>query len=127
NVLEIGGSDVTLLEAALVLAALAVVVVLMRRFAGPSAEEEAAKDQAARLLAERLARMAEANAALDARLQTLLEASQTSHDTLRKTVDERLESVAKRMGDGLAESHKRTSESLTKLYERLTLIDAAQK
>jgi DNA recombination protein RmuC len=82
---------------------------------------------AARAMDERLQRMAEANAALEARIQTLVEASTVNHDTLRKSVDERLESVAKRLGDGLSESHKRTSESLTKLNERLALINAAQK
>jgi DNA recombination protein RmuC len=127
SVLQVGGSVITLAEAAMVLVALAGVVLLMRRLYRPGAAKAAAQDEAARALEERLQRMAEANAALDARLQTLLEASAASSDTLRKSVDERLESVAKRMGDGLAESHQRTAESLAKLYERLTLIDAAQK
>ena len=83
--------------------------------------------EAARVMDERLQRMAEANAALEARIGTLVEAAAVNHDTLRKSVDERLESVAKRLGDGMNESHKRTSESLTKLNERLALIDAAQK
>jgi DNA recombination protein RmuC len=125
SVLEIGGAEVTLLEAALVLVAITGVVLLLRRM-GYLPGAGGASDTA-RVLEERLARMAETNVALDARLQTLLEASTSSNDTLRKSVDERLESVAKRLGDGLSESHKRTSESLSKLYERLTLIDAAQK
>ncbi len=86
-----------------------------------------AGDASARMLEDRLARMAESNAALDARLQTLLEAAASNSDTLRKSVDERLESVAKRLGDGLTVSQKSTSDSLAQLYERLTLIDVAQK
>jgi DNA recombination protein RmuC len=131
TVLQVGGSHVSLAEAAIFLAAIAGAAVLMRQLNRPSAKEKEealrTEEDARRALEERLQRMAEANAALDGRLQSLLDASAASSDTLRKSVDERLESVAKRMGDGLSESHKRTSESLAKLYERLTLIDAAQK
>jgi DNA recombination protein RmuC len=127
TVLEIGGADITLLEAGLVAIALAGTVLLLRRMGYLPGSRAGAASEATRALEEQLARMADANAVLDGRLQALLEASTTSNDTLRKSVDERLESVAKRLGDGLSESHKRTSDSLTKLYERLTLIDAAQK
>jgi DNA recombination protein RmuC len=119
-----------MLEAVLAVAVLlalgGLALVLFR--AGLLTGKPAAGDPAvARALEDRLVRMAEANAALDARLQTLLEAAASSNDLLRKSVDDRLEAVAKRMHDGLSETQKRTTDSLSKLHERLTLIDAAQK
>ena len=126
RVLEIGGADLTLLETSLILAGVLGVAFVLNRL-GYLKTNRHEETEAATALDARLQSIADANTALDARIQTLLDASTASNDTLRKSVDERLESVAKRLGDGLADTHKRTSDSLTKLYERLTLIDAAQK
>ncbi|MGD2133819.1 MAG: DNA recombination protein RmuC [Maricaulaceae bacterium] len=123
RVLEIGGADLTLLETLPIVAAVVLGAILLRRMYAERREEPPANAA----LEAQLAQIAEANTALEARLAALAQTSTNSHDTLRKTVDERLESVAKRLGEGLNESHKRTSDSLTKLYERLSLIDQAQK
>jgi DNA recombination protein RmuC len=42
-------------------------------------------------------------------------------------VNQRLDGLTKRLGDGLLEQGQRTGESLRRLHERLAVIDAAQK
>lgn len=46
---------------------------------------------------------------------------------LTQSVGERFDSLQNRVGDGLKENVKETSENLSKLNERLAVIDAAQK
>lgn len=45
---------------------------------------------------------------------------------IQSGVNERLEALAKRLGDGLAEQTGKTGETLKALHERLAVIDAAQ-
>ena len=45
----------------------------------------------------------------------------------QSAVNERLEALAKRLGDGLAEQTDKTGETLKTLHERLAVIDSAQK
>ena len=46
---------------------------------------------------------------------------------LSRTLDARLDQVSQRVGLGLTDQAERTSQSLTQLYERLAVIDSAQK
>jgi len=131
TVLQLGGADLTLFEALIFVAAIGGAVYLMRRLHDKQERETGvAQVETERVLEAKLTEMAQtqaaSQAALDARIATLLDASTKSQETLRKTVDDRLESVAKRLGDGLSDNHKRTSDSLTKLYERLALIEKAE-
>jgi len=48
-------------------------------------------------------------------------------ETLTQSVGPRFDSLQNRVGDGLKENVKETTESLSKLNERLAVIDAAQK
>ncbi len=48
-------------------------------------------------------------------------------ETLTQSVGQRFDSLQNRVGDGLKENVKETTESLSKLNERLAVIDAAQK
>ena len=48
-------------------------------------------------------------------------------DMLTQSVGQRFDSLQNRVGDGLKENVKETTESLSKLNERLAVIDAAQK
>jgi DNA recombination protein RmuC len=54
-------------------------------------------------------------------------AVQESSERLTTSVNDRLEKVQDRMGDSLQKSSKETAESVTKLTERLTVIDQAQQ
>ncbi|HWY64170.1 MAG TPA: DNA recombination protein RmuC, partial [Rhizomicrobium sp.] len=76
-------------------------------------------------------------AAPDPRLDTLLtkqgeiggQFTQTvaAHETLTRTLGERLEALEKRMGDNLTDSATRTAATIAGIGERLTVIDEAQK
>lgn len=62
-------------------------------------------------------------AELSGRLQTMSEAqSQLSHN-----MEARLETVTKRLGDGLHEHSKSTGDVIKQVHERLAVIDTAQK
>lgn len=60
---------------------------------------------------------------LGGRLQAMSEAqAQTS-----RSMEERLETVTKRLGDGLSEHSKSTGDVIKQVHERLAVIDTAQK
>jgi DNA recombination protein RmuC len=60
-------------------------------------------------------------------LRNFADQSQGAQAHLTRTLDERLDLVGKRVGVGLSDQAERTTQSLTHLYERLAVIDAAQK
>ena len=81
-------------------------------------------------------RLLEAAAALErqrrldeemAAVKTLQAAVTGRIDMLTQSVGQRFDSLQNRVGDGLKENVKETTESLSKLNERLAVIDAAQK
>lgn len=72
----------------------------------------------------RLSQMAESSAAQQAQLAERLQAQERA---LSKTLEERLTDLSKRIGDNLQQSTTKTGETMTKLQERLAVIDAAQK
>ncbi len=64
---------------------------------------------------------------LKGRLQALAELSVTRHGELARVVNERLDRMTHRVGSDLTETARKTSDSISKLYERLVVIDSAQK
>jgi len=62
-----------------------------------------------------------------AAVKTLQAAVTGRIDMLTQNVGQRFDSLQNRVGDGLKENVKETTESLSKLNERLAVIDAAQK
>ncbi|MFP6745712.1 MAG: DNA recombination protein RmuC [Alphaproteobacteria bacterium] len=78
-----------------------------------------------------ISRIAEAIAAgqndLAGRLTAITETSAAAQSELTKTLNDRLDSVSKRLGDGLEASSEKTTKTMTDLRERLVRIDAAQK
>ena len=75
-------------------------------------------------LAGRLSQIAEADAASQ---KALSERLQNQEIAITKTLEERLADVTKKVGDSLQQTSTRSSETMTKLQERLAVIDAAQK
>ena len=75
-------------------------------------------------LAGRIIQIAESQAMAQAQLNDRLQAQERA---LTKVVEERLSDLAKRVGDNLSQSTTQTNETMTKLQERLAVIDAAQK
>jgi DNA recombination protein RmuC len=74
----------------------------------------------------RLETISRAGAELGGRMQTLAEVLGSRQADLARLVSERLDNVGARVGAGLEFSAKSTGETLTKLNERLAVIDAAQ-
>lgn len=75
-------------------------------------------------LAGRLSQIAEADAASQ---KTLSERLQSQEIAITKTLEARLADVTKKVGDSLQRSSVKSSETMTKLQERLAVIDVAQK
>src|SRR6478672_6533218 len=64
---------------------------------------------------------------LKVRLQTLAEISVSRHGELARGVNERLDRMTHRVGSDLTETARKTTDSISKLNERLAVIDTAQK
>ncbi len=74
----------------------------------------------------RLETISRAGAELGGRMQSLADVLGSRQADLARLVSERLDNVGARVGAGLELSAKSTGETLTKLNERLAVIDAAQ-
>ncbi|HWG05720.1 MAG TPA: DNA recombination protein RmuC [Beijerinckiaceae bacterium] len=79
-----------------------------------------------RQLDEKMAALSQVNAELTGRLQTMAEVLSSRQSDLVRLVSERLDAVGSRVGQGLEHSAKSTGDQLTRLSERLAVIDAAQ-
>lgn len=104
----------------LAVVALVVIVALMWQSAAAREREAAERHAAARMLEGEIAE-------LKGRLQTMAEISVTRQSELSRTVHERLDRVSQQLGANLEETQRKTSDSLSRLYERLAVIDSAQK
>ena len=104
--------DTTTLIALLALVALAIVVFLSLR--GERRRAGAAEDMA------RLAATAEKLSAAQSELAGRMQQAQTG-------MDQRLDALTKRLGEGLNEQTEKTGKTLKGIHERLAVIDTAQK
>jgi DNA recombination protein RmuC len=100
----------------IMLALLIVVIVNMSKRGEERAERNAQSSQLDAELAE-----------LKVRLATVAEISVSRQSELTRSINQRLDSVTHRLGQNLNESAHKTTESLSKLNERLAVIDTAQK
>jgi DNA recombination protein RmuC len=114
----------TLLLVALVLL-VAVAIGLFRAARGRAAE---ADDQAMRAegLEQRVAELVRAQSEASGRMQTLAEILGGRQAELARVVTERLDTVSHRLGEGMVNSTRATTESLSQLHERIAVVDAAQ-
>ena len=103
----------SLLIALLALALVVGAVVVMRT------GQARAHDQAQRL--------SDAQAELTGRLAQMGEAQATAQTQINMTLEQRLDAVSKRIGDGLNHHTEKTDKTMSNLHERLAVIDAAQK
>ena len=111
--------------AVLVLLLLIVAVALARMGRARRDEQDEAADRQHDLDAK-MAALARSSAELTGRMQTIAEVFGTRQADLARLVSERLDAVGHRVGQGIESSAKTTGENLTKLNERLAVIDAAQ-
>jgi len=76
---------------------------------------------------ELASRLSETRSELSGRLAQMGEAQAAQQAQVVKTLEDRLESVSKRLGDGLNHHTEKTSKTMGDLHERLAVIDSAQK
>ena len=132
--LESGEKEAHAVEVALIILGLAIVIAaaivawaVLRRSEEGNEEADRRMEQLAesqQQLAGQLTSLTDQQAASAA---ATAKAFQESSERLTKSVNDRLEKVQDRMGDSLQKSSKDTAESVTKLTERLTVIDQAQQ
>ena len=101
-------------------AGLLTLIVIVWRNGRQRANEAALRQSAARLFEMEVA-------ALKGRLQTMAEVAGTSQAELGRAIHERLDRVSQNLGVNLEETTRKTSENLSKLNERLAVIDTAQR
>lgn len=115
---------------ALLLIALLVVVVRQSQARADEARQradEAAVAQAKAAENERhLADMIRIQSEMTGRMQTMSEIFGSRTSDLARLVNERLDSQGQRLGAAMADSSTKTNETLSKLQERLAVIDRAQ-
>src|SRR5882724_5071736 len=123
--LRIGDAPVTfgdlLLAAGVFALLLLIAAVILAWRASTSRRGEA--EEAWRRTADLELRLAE----MSGTLRHFAEQAQGSQAHLARSLDERLGQVSDRLGTGLSNHAERTGQSLTQLYERLAVIDSAQK
>ena len=105
---------------AIALAGLLTLIVIVWRNGRERAKEALLRQTEARLFEIEVA-------ALKGRLQTMAEVAGTSHAELGRAIHERLDRVSQNLGVNLEETTRKTSENLSKLNERLAVIDTAQR
>jgi len=124
TILQIGDHDVSLTEllqwGALLLFVL-ILITLILAFRAQSGRK-AERAEAATRNAELEYRMAE----LAGMMGQLSQATQGGQMAMQHTLDERLDAMSHRVGQGLADQSQRTALSLNQLNERLAVIDTAQ-
>ena len=119
-IVEFSGASITLTElllaALLVLSAVLITAWIMR----------SGRAREARELQNHLADMRSEQSRLQGRLAQFAEDSERRDASFAEVLDARLTGVSERVGQSLEHVQTRNSENLTKLHERLGLIDQAQ-
>jgi DNA recombination protein RmuC len=137
-ILSVAGTPITLelllygaaaLCAALLIALLVLVVKLARARAAEAEERRLEAEAAARRSSEfekQVAGLLQSQYEMNGRMQTMAEIFGTRTSDLARLVNERLDAQGQRVGQAIQETNSKTTESLSKLAERLAVIDRAQ-
>ncbi len=134
-VAEIGGTPVTLgmlaIGVAIVLCVLILAAVLAarrtsRNRAAALVEAEAAASKHASEMEARFTELMSAQSEMQGRMATIAEVFGSRQSEINKSINERLDGMGQRLGNTINEQTKATHENLSKLQERLAVIDTAQ-
>jgi len=106
---------------------LAVVTLLLLRTQRERALEAAISEERAREMDDKVAELTRIQAEMTGRMQTIAEVFGTRQSDFVRLISERIDGLQHRMGQGLEATTRHQSENLSKLNERLAVIDAAQK
>ncbi len=128
---EINGMSVTmgaLLAALSGLAVLLLLGVLLVQGRQSRARALEAQEQSLRVeeLQQQLFELLKAQSATTGQVQFLAQGFGSKQEELTRTVNERLDAVTHRIGENMTKAAHTTAESLSKLHERLAVVDAAQ-
>jgi DNA recombination protein RmuC len=110
----------------LIAALLCILLGLAVRTRRQEAEEAAAVSARSGELERHMADMMRIQSEMTGRMQTMSEIFGSRTSDLARLVNERLDSTSQRVGAALAETRAKTDEGLSKLNERLAVIDRAQ-
>lgn len=130
-VLQLGASSFTLTDillAGIVSVALCLVIFLLSaaRSARLRAVAEVQAEDRARDAEYRMAEILKAQSEMQGRMQTMAELFGSRQAELNQSIRERLDGMTNRIGQTMSEQTRSTHENLTKLQERLAVIDTAQ-
>lgn len=89
--------------------------------------EAALAEERAREMNDKVAELTRIQAEMTGRMQTIAEVFGTRQSDFVRLISERIDGLQHRMGQGLEATTRHQSENLSKLNERLAVIDAAQK
>ncbi|MBF9233669.1 DNA recombination protein RmuC [Microvirga alba] len=113
--------------ACLSLVLLLIVTALLLRTRRERALEAAVSDERAREMDDKVAELTRIQAEMTGRMQTIAEVFGSRQSDFVRLISERIDGLQHRVGQGLEATTQRQSENLSKLNERLAVIDAAQK
>lgn len=99
---------------------------VLARSARARRDDREEADERQRDMDMKMAAIARSSAELTGRMQTVAEVFGTRQADLSRLVAERLDAVGHRLGQGLEASTRTSTENLSRLNERLAVIDAAQ-
>jgi DNA recombination protein RmuC len=130
--LVIAGHAITVGEAVIgfacvALALLGAIAIMLYRASGARGVDSAKRDVQVSELEQRMAEVARIQADTAGRVHTLGEVLSGRQAELARAVSERLDAVTHRLGQSMQASAQNTMENLSKLNERLAVIDGAQK
>ena len=120
-------SEVALGFAGVVLFLLLILTTLLLRGRRERALEASAAVERAREMDDKVAELARIQAEMTGRLQTVAEVFGSRQSDFARMIAERMEGLQHRVGQGLQATAQSQAENLSKLNERLAVIDAAQK
>jgi DNA recombination protein RmuC len=89
--------------------------------------ESAAAAERAREMDDKVAELTRIQAEMTGRMQTIAEVFGSRQSDFVRVIAERIDGLQHRVGQGLEATSQHQSENLSKLHERLAVIDAAQK
>ncbi|SCZ09392.1 DNA recombination protein RmuC [Microvirga guangxiensis] len=113
--------------AALSLLLLLLVTVLLLRTRREKTLEAALAEERDREMDDKVAELTRIQAEMTGRMQTMAEVFGSRQSDFVRMISERIDGLQHRVGQGLEASTRHQSENLSKLNERLAVIDAAQQ
>jgi DNA recombination protein RmuC len=119
------GMTAALCGALAVLLLLGMMIALIRQSRARALE---AQEQSLRAedLQQQLFELLKAQSTTAGQVQFLAQGVGSKQEELTRTVNERLDAVTQRLGDNMSNAARTTAEGLSKLHERLAVVDAAQ-